>query len=75
MIIKGVEYLDPHKKSDSDKVYWLTKKDESIGEFLFSFDLKKVYNIYTDYPEKLSNEELRVFNKENPFWVDYFSIT
>ena len=75
MIINGVEYLDPHKKKLKDKIYWLSKKDETFGEFLFSFDLKKIYNLYSDYPHKLTKQEQDIFNKENPFWFNYFSTT
>ena len=40
---------------------------------MFTFDKKKIYYLYTDYPNKLTPEEKEIFDKENPFWVDFFS--
>ena len=59
----------------TDKVYWVEQPDEEkkIGEFLFSFDKKKIFNIFADYPHALTAEQKRVFDKENPFWADFFA--
>ena len=75
MTINGIEYLDSYKKNQNDKIYWLSKKEQTVGDFLFSFDLKKIYNLYTDYPHNLTTKEQDIFDKENPFWVKYFSVT
>lgn len=64
-------YLDFYKKNKTDKIWW-TKEIHTIGEFLFSFDKKKIYNLYADYPENLTPEEKEIFDKENPFWANYF---
>lgn len=60
------------KKRSTDKVWWLNNIDKVMGEFVFSFDRKKQYNLFRDYPEKLSSEEKRIFNSENPYWVKFF---
>ncbi len=68
MIIDGIEYLDPYKHNKTDKIYWLTPKNEDdifMGRHLFSFDLKKVYNFFSDY-HKLAPEEKAIFDKEAP---------
>ena len=59
----------------TDKVYWVEQPDEEkkIGEFLFSFDKKKIFNIFADYPHALTAEQKRIFDKENPFWADFFA--
>lgn len=72
MIIDGIEYIDPYKEKATNKTYWLTKVDDTIGERLFSFDLKKVYNLFADYPWALTKEEKEIFDKENPYWCDFF---
>lgn len=61
-----------YKNEENDKVWWLDNSD-TIGEFIFSFDRKKTFNLYTDYPLKLSKEEKEIFDKENPFWENYFA--
>jgi hypothetical protein len=52
-------------------VWWLDNKDV-IGEFVFSFDKKKEYNLFADYPHNLTIEEQKIFNEENPYWVNFF---
>lgn len=61
------------KNNDDDKIWWLDNSDERIGEFVFSFDKKKKFNLFSDYPHKLTKEQKEIFDKENPFWADYFS--
>lgn len=62
---------DFYKENKSDKVWWVYTVDK-IGEYLFSFDRKKIYNLFSDYPQKLSPEEKAVFDKENPYWKKFF---
>jgi hypothetical protein len=38
----------------------------------FSFDKKTIYNMFEDYPEKLSIEERQIFDTENPYWASFF---
>ena len=46
--------------------------DMVIGEILFSFDKKKIYNAWIDYPYNLTEEEKKLFDKENPYWAEFF---
>lgn len=62
-----------YKENDSDKVWWVDIPDDE-GTFAFSFDKKKIYYLFGDYPDKLTEEELEIFNKENPYWVNFFSV-
>ena len=59
-----------YKNNDSDKIYWVDT--DKIGVHLFSFDKIKVYNLFKDYPDKLTSEEREIFDNENPYWVDFF---
>lgn len=61
-----------YKENESDKIWWLDNQ-EVKGEFVFSFDKKKLFNLFADYPDKLTKEQREIFDKENPFWKDYFS--
>lgn len=65
-----MEY-DFYKNNDGDTIFWVDNVD-NIGEFLFSFDKKKIYNLFADYPNNLTEEERRIFDKENPYWRDFF---
>ena len=65
-------YSDFYKESETSKVWWIDKIDVK-GEFLFSFDQKKIYNLFLDYPHNMTEEEVRIFDSENPFWRDFFS--
>lgn len=62
------EYI---KNNPTDKIWWVDNPDVK-GEFLFSFDREKVFNLFADYPWKLTKEQKRIFDKENPYWADFF---
>ena len=60
-----------YKQNDTDRIWWVDTVD-NIGLYLFSFDRKKIYNLFSDYPHKLSAEEKRIFDEENPYWKAFF---
>ena len=60
-----------HKDGKTSKVWWVERID-TVGEFLFSFDRKKIYNLFADYPHNLTEDEIEIFDKENPYWADFF---
>ncbi len=60
-----------YKKNPEDQVWWYENADQK-GVMEFSFDKKKVYNLFRDYPHELTTEEKEMFDKENPYWVNFF---
>ena len=60
-----------YKENESDQVWWLDIPGD-IGTIVFSFDKKKKYYLFCDYPDKLTVEQWMIFNAENPHWVDFF---
>lgn len=62
-----------YKNKKSDQIWWLANEGITVGEWIFSFDKKKQYNMFADYPEKLSPQEKAIFDKENPEWAKYFA--
>lgn len=60
-----------YKNSKHDVIWWVDNP-ETIGEFWFSFDKKTVFNLFRDYPFKLTKEQKEIFDKENPYWADFF---
>ena len=65
-------YSDFYRETEESKIWWIDKIDV-IGEILFSFDKKKIYNLFLDYPHNMTEEEVRIFDRENPYWRDFFS--
>lgn len=65
-----MEKYDFYKNNEGDTIYWVDNVG-SIGEHLFSFDKKKIYNLFADYPHNLSAQEKQIFDKENPYWADF----
>lgn len=61
-----------YKENKNDKIWWVDVTDR-VGMWLFSFDKKKVFNLFRDYPHKLTAEQKAAFDKENPYWADFFS--
>lgn len=60
-----------YKNNSSDAIWWVDN-DEVVGEWLFSFDKKTLFNMFADYPHKLTKEQKEVFDKENPYCADFF---
>jgi len=60
-----------YKEKPSDQVWWVDNF-ERVGEHLFSFDRKRVFNLFRDYPHELTPDQKEVFDRECPFWKDFF---
>ena len=61
------------KNDPADVIWWVDNGEETKGEFVFTFDKKEYFNLFADYPHKLTPEQKRIFDKENPYWADFFS--
>lgn len=60
------------KNNPTDQIWWVDTSDRD-GEFVFTFDKETFFNMFADYPQKLTPEQKEIFDKENPFWKEYFS--
>ena len=62
-----------YKNNPGDCISWVDNADEVKGEWIFTFDGKNFYNLFADYPHNLTKEEKEIFDRENPYWKDFFS--
>ena len=62
-----------YKRQENDQIWWLDNASEVKGAWIFSFDKKTSFNMFSDYPWKLTPEQKRIFDKENPEWKEFFS--
>lgn len=60
-----------YKNNESDLVWWKDTPD-TVGEWIFSFDKEKEYNLFADYPHNMTAEQIEIFDKENPDWAEFF---
>lgn len=58
------------KKNIKDKIWWWYDNDQ-LGILKFSFDKKNSFNYWSDYPEKLTAEQKKIFDEENIFWANF----
>ena len=65
-------FSDWYKEGEDYKIWWV-EEIGTVGRHLFSFDKKKVYNLFADYPHNLTAEEIEIFDRENPYWAEFFS--
>lgn len=65
-------YSDFYKENEASKIWWIDKLD-TVGEYLFSFDKKKIYNLFVDYPHNMTDKEVEIFDKENRYWKEFLS--
>ena len=42
-----------YKNNDNDSIWWIENID-TVGEQLFTFDKKKIFNLFKDCPYKLT---------------------
>ena len=61
-----------YKNEPDDKIWW-KETPETRGEWIFSFDRETEFNLFADYPDKLTPSQKAVFDRENPRWAEYFS--
>ena len=60
-----------YKEKETDTIWWVDTSGR-VGEWIFSFDKKKVFNMFQDYPHKLTKEQKEIFDRENPYWANFF---
>ncbi len=54
-----------YKRKITDRIWHVTPSIHRIGPMLFSFDKKTVYNYWPDYPNNLTPDQKKLFDKEN----------
>ena len=60
-----------YKNDASDQIWWKDTPD-MVGEWIFSFDKETEFNLFADYPHRLTAEQKQIFDKENPEWANFF---
>lgn len=50
------------KNKESDSIFWVDQT-EMKGEFMFTFDKKKIFNLFADYPHNLSPKQKKTFDR------------
>ena len=59
------------KRNKDDIIQWVD--NDMLGIFEFTFDGgKTIYNMFKDYPYKLTPEQKAIFDRENPYWANFF---
>lgn len=61
------------KKTPKIKSIGMIFTTEILVLYVFSFDKKKVYYLFQDYPDNMTPEEVALFDKENPYWAELLS--
>ncbi len=75
----GEKHFDPetgeefyfYKEHKGDKVWWVDYPNR-VGDLAVSFDKKEMIHLFRDYPWQLTIEQKRQFDKENPYWAEFF---
>ena len=70
--VKVAQSSNFYKNKKTDIIWWVDNPDD-IGIFEFSFDRAKIYNLFRDYPDAMTPEEVKIFDRENPFWAEFFA--
>lgn len=60
------------KHDPSDSIWWVDTSG-TVGEWLFTFDKKRIFNMFRDYPHELTEQQKEIFDRENPYWANFFN--
>ena len=69
---KETRKIEFYKKHKGDKI-WHVDYIGQRGIHAVSFDKNKILFLFGDYPKNFTQEEKALFDKENPYWANYFS--
>lgn len=61
------------KANKNDKIWWVDDMSDRDGVWLLSFDRKTIFNMFADYPYKLTPEQKAIFDEEYPEWARFFA--
>lgn len=59
-----------YKNNPNDVISWVDTDEKGVWEF--TFDRKTIFNMFADYPAKLTPEQKEIFDRENPYWANFF---
>ena len=68
---KETSKFEFYKENEDDKIWWVDYFDQT-GLHAVSFDKKTILFLFEDYPHNFSKEQKALFDKENPYWVNFF---
>lgn len=71
MVKDETKRIEFYKENEDDKIWWVDYVDYR-GFFAVSFDKKKILFLFGDYPQNFTPEEKALFDKENPYWANFF---
>lgn len=54
------------KKEKTDTIFWVRGGNLRYGQHVFTFDKEHFFDFFADYPEKLTSEQKKIFDKECP---------
>lgn len=55
-----------YKINPTDEVWAVDDPESGKGPCLFSFDKVAIYNFWTDYPDKLTPEQIEIIKRDWP---------
>lgn len=61
----------PSENNNTTEFRWVNDRSQK-GQFLFTFDGKTIFNLFRDYPYALTDEQKQIFDRENPYWAEFF---
>ena len=63
--------IEFYKENEDDKI-WQVHYVDYFGFRAVSFDKKKILFLFEDYPHNFTPKEKALFDKENPYWANFF---
>lgn len=76
MLLNDDEFVIDDPEVDDPHMWTVGRVSEDgsfeIGPLYVTFDKKTVLNLWTDYPQKFTPEQIQIMREEQPYWYEFF---
>lgn len=76
--IDGINFVISDENDNQDARVWEVAKIDSRGHTsrtgpLVTFDRHRVYSLFADFPDHMTEEQISIIKEEMPYWADFFA--
>lgn len=70
--------IEESERGPDARVWEVTEYDPETGEpaigpMWVTFDRKTIFNLWTDYPYKMTEDQQRIIAEDMPYWATFFA--
>lgn len=70
-VCEALSHYPRRPDDEGDRVEWVEVPGKR-GEYIFTIDGRRFFNLFHDFPWALTDAERETFVKDQPYWADFF---